>query len=390
MGSKAHVCTVYLLLLFAFTSEALPNTFDVTKYGAKAGSDITKALLSAWKEGCAAAGSGKVVVPKGKYFLGVVDLIGPCKGAMHLQVEGTLVAPAKASQHSKNSWVTLRYLDRLTVSGGGAFDGQGEIAWERAHCGDRCKTPLPINLRFDFVTNSIVEDVTSIDSKQFHVNVLGSKNLTFQRFSVKAPGHSLNTDGIHIGRSEGINIINSNIVTGDDCISIGQGSKQVRITNVRCGHGHGISVGSLGKYEKEEPVSGIYVKNCTIYDTDNGVRIKTWPALYGGIASNIHFEDIVMQNVSNPIIIDQMYCPWNLCNQKKPSKVQISDVSFKNIQGSSRTPTAVQITCSSSVPCKDIVLSNVNLKYTGSKGSAKSVCTNVKPRIIGKLIPGGC
>uniref|UniRef100_A0A2C9VL26 Pectate lyase superfamily protein domain-containing protein n=1 Tax=Manihot esculenta TaxID=3983 RepID=A0A2C9VL26_MANES len=324
MGSKAHVCTVYLLLLFAFTSEALPNTFDVTKYGAKAGSDITKALLSAWKEGCAAAGSGKVVVPKGKYFLGVVDLIGPCKSAMHLQVEGTLVAPAKASQHSKNSW----------------------------------------NLRFDFVTNSIVEDVTSIDSKQFHVNVLGSKNLTFQRFSVKALGHSLHTDGIHIGRSEGINIINSNIVTGDDCISIGQGSKQVRITNVRCGHGHVISVGSLGKYEKEEPVSGIYVKDCTIYDTYNGVRIKTWPALYGGIASNIHFEDIDMQNVSNPIIIDQMYCPWNLCNRKKPSIVQISDVSFKNIQGSSRTPTAVQITCSSSVPCKDIVLSNVNLKYT--------------------------
>ncbi|KAG8650909.1 hypothetical protein MANES_07G079422v8 [Manihot esculenta] len=365
MGSKAHVCTVYLLLLFAFTSEALPNTFDVTKYGAKAGSDITKALLSASKEGCAAAGSGKVVVPKGKYFLGVVDLIGPCKGAMHLQVERTLVAPAKAGQHGKNSWVTLRYLDRLTVSGGG-------------------------NLRFDFVTNSIVEDVTSSDSKQFHVNVLGSKNLTFQRFSVKAPGHSLHTDGIHIGRSEGINIINSNIVTGDDCISIGQGSKQVRITNVRCGHGHVISVGSLGKYEKEEPVSGIYVKNCTIYDTDNGVIIKTWPALYGGIASNIHFEDIVMQNVSNPIIIDQMYCPWNLCSWKKPSKVQISNVSFKNIQGSSRTPTAVQITCSSSVPCKDIVLSNVNLKYTGSKVSAKSVCTNVKPRIIGKLIPGGC
>ncbi|KAG8650908.1 hypothetical protein MANES_07G079411v8 [Manihot esculenta] len=361
MGSKAHVCTVYLLLLFAFTSEALPNTFDVTKYGAKAGSDITKALLSAWKEGCAAAGSGKVVVPKGKYFLGVVDLIGPCKSAMHLQVEGTLVAPAKASQHSKNSW----------VSGGGAFDGQGEIAWERAHCGDRCKTPLPIGSKTEcYFTKQqpfidpIVEDVTSIDSKQFHVNVLGSKNLTFQRFSVKALGHSLHTDGIHIGRSEGINIINSNIVTGDDCISIGQGSKQVRITNVRCGHGHVISVGSLGKYEKEEPVSGIYVKDCTIYDTYNGVRIKTWPALYGGIASNIHFEDIDMQNVSNPIIIDQMYCPWNLCNRKKPSIVQISDVSFKNIQGSSRTPTAVQITCSSSVPCKDIVLSNVNLKYT--------------------------
>ncbi|KAG8634140.1 hypothetical protein MANES_17G015177v8 [Manihot esculenta] len=390
MGSKVHVCAAYLVLLFAFTSGAQPNTFDVTKYGAKEGSDITKALLSAWKGACGAAGSGKVVIPKGKYSLGVVDLLGPCKGAMHLQVEGTLVAPAKASQHRKNSWVTLRYLDRLTVSGGGAFDGQGEIAWQRESCGGGCKKALPVNLRFDFVTNSIVEDVTSIDSKQFHVNLLGSKNLTFQRFSVKAPGHSPNTDGIHIGRSEEINIIDSNIMTGDDCISIGRGSRQVRITNVRCGHGHGISIGSLGKYEKEEPVSGIYVKNCTIYDTDNGVRIKTWPALHGGSVSNIQFEDIVMQNVSNPIIIDQMYCPHNECNRKMPSKVKISDVIFKNIRGSSRTPTAVQLTCSSSVPCKNVELSNVNLQYTGSKGPAKSICTNVKPKIIGKLIPRGC
>uniref|UniRef100_A0A199UBH2 Uncharacterized protein n=1 Tax=Manihot esculenta TaxID=3983 RepID=A0A199UBH2_MANES len=368
MGSKVHVCAAYLVLLFAFTSGAQPNTFDVTKYGAKEGSDITKALLSAWKGACGAAGSGKVVIPKGKYSLGVVDLLGPCKGAMHLQVEGTLVAPAKASQHRKTSWVTLRYLDRLTVSGGGAFDGQGEIAWQRKSCGGGCKKALPVNLRFDFVTNSIVEDVTSIDSKQFHVNLLGSKNLTFQRFSVKAPGHSPNTDGIHIGRSEEINIINSNIIIGDDCISIGRGSRQVRITNVRYGHGH----------------------NCKIYDTDNGVRIKTWPALHGGSVSNIQFEDIVMQNVSNPIIIDQMYCPHNECNREMPSKVKISDVIFKNIRGSSRTPTAVQLTCSSSVPCKNVELSNVNLQYTGSKGPAKSICTNVKPKIIGKLIPRGC
>ncbi|XP_043808314.1 polygalacturonase-like [Manihot esculenta] len=305
MGSKVHVCAAYLVLLFAFTSGAQPNTFDVTRYGAKEGSDITKALLSAWKGACGAAGSGKVVIPKGKYSLGVVDLLGPCKGAMHLQVEGTLVAPAKASQHRKNSWVTLRYLDRLTVSGGGAFDGQGEIAWQRESCGGGCKKALPV----------IASSSTSISS--------ATKTL---------PGHSPNTDGIHIGRSEEINIINSNIITGDDCISIGRGSRQVRITNVRCGHGHGISIGSLGKYEKEEPVSGIYVKNCTIYDTDNGVRIKTWPALQCGSVSNIHFEDIVMQNVNNPITIDQMYCPHNECNRKMPSKVKISDVIFKNIR----------------------------------------------------------
>ncbi|KAK4799202.1 hypothetical protein SAY86_024567 [Trapa natans] len=47
----------------------------------------------------------------------------------------------------------------------------------------------------------------------------------------------------------------------------------------------------------------------------------------------MHFENIKMVNVSNPILIDQQYCPWNQCNRDTSSLVQISDVSFKNIQG---------------------------------------------------------
>ena len=172
------------------------------------------------------------------------------------------------------------------------------------------------NLRFNFITNAIVEDLTSKDSKQFHVNVLGCNNLTFRRFTISAPEHSLNTDGIHIGRSTGINIIDSNIATGDDCVSIGDGSRQITITKVSCGPGHGISVGSLGKYKNEEPVVGVTVRNCSFFNTLNGVRIKTWPASFRGSVSNMHFEDIIMKNVSSPVIIDQIYCPHNECNAK--------------------------------------------------------------------------
>jgi len=133
---------------------------------------------------------------------------------------------------------------------------------------------------------------------------------------VIAPESSINTDGIHIGRSSHINIIDSSIRTGDDCISLGDGSRQVTVTGVTCGPGHGISVGSLGKYENEEPVVGLTVSNCTLINTQNGVRIKTWPASNAGSVSDMHFEDIVMVNVGYPIIIDQQYCPWNQCNLK--------------------------------------------------------------------------
>lgn len=39
-----------------------------------------------------------------------------------------------------------------------------------------------------------------------------------------------------------------------------------------------------------------------------------------GIASNIKFQNIVMQNVANPIIIDQNYC-----DQDKPCKEQVKN-----------------------------------------------------------------
>ncbi|XP_050233930.1 exopolygalacturonase-like [Mercurialis annua] len=391
MGSRKCFCVLLLLSALAIVCKAQPKVFDITKYGAKSdgSTDNTQALLDAWKETCATTGSSKLIVPKGTYFLGSVEMKGPCKGSVEFELQGTLKAPKEPKDHKDpNNWVTFSYLDNFSLYGGGTFDGQGEMAWGVNNCAKTkdCKI-LPISLRFDYITNGEIRDITSLDSKYFHVNVLGCKNVTFQHFTVTAPKVSPNTDGIHIGRSNGVTIIDSDISTGDDCISLGDGSQQVHITNVTCGPGHGISVGSLGKYKNEEPVSGIFVKNCTLVDTENGVRIKSWPAMFANTASDMHFEDILMKEVSNPVLIDQVYCPWNQCNPKMPSKVKISNVSFKNIRGTSTTALAVQLNCSSGIPCEDVELEGIDLTYKGPEGPVKSACANVKPKITGKLSP---
>ncbi|KAE8645716.1 exopolygalacturonase-like [Cucumis sativus] len=376
-------------LLLASTIEA-QSLFDVTRYGAKPNTDITQALANAWKEACMSTTPSKLLIPKGVYQLSQSYLKGPCKSVpIQVQVDGTLKAPLHPNG---DGLVLFAYIDQLMLSGTGVFDGQGKAGWDKNDCHKKkiC-TKLPMNLKFSFITNSIVKDITSLDSKNFHINLLGCKNVTFQHVTISAPENSPNTDGIHISSSEQINILDSKISTGDDCVSVGDSNKQVTITNVTCGPGHGISVGSLGKYTKEKDVVGVTVKACKLINTTNGVRIKTWPDSAGAfIASDMHFEDIEMQNVSNPVIIDQEYCPWNQCNRKVPSKIKISKVSFKNIRGTSATPIAVKLVCSKSIPCEGVEVADINLTYSGIRGPILSECANVQPLITGKQSPQIC
>ncbi|CAN1841926.1 G9 [Linum perenne] len=328
------------------------GVFDVTKYGAVADAktDMSQALVKAFGEACASTTPATIVIPTGTFLCGQTNLKAPCKApSITIQVLGTVKAP---SDIAGDTWFLFDNINNLNIVGGGMFDGLGPTCYKT-------------NLRFNYVTNAMVQGITSKDSKQFHIIVIGGKNLTFDQVTITAAGDSPNTDGIHMGRASLINILNTNIGTGDDCISIGDGVSDLTVQNVTCGPGHGIAVGSLGRYPNEQPVKGIHVKNCTLTNT---------------------LEDIIMNNVSFPIIIDQVYCPWNTCKSTAPSKVKISDVSYTNIQGTSATPQIVQMNCSTLNPCDNVKLANINIQSTA--GPAVSLCSNVKPVITGTIPPG--
>ena len=85
-------------------------------------------MTKAWKAACVVAGS-KVVIPVGVYKLGLVTFLGPCKGAIEFNLQGTLQAPSDvASFNGKDGWVAFERIDGLTVLGGGVFDGKGQQA----------------------------------------------------------------------------------------------------------------------------------------------------------------------------------------------------------------------------------------------------------------------
>lgn len=90
------------------------------------------------------------------------------------------------------------------------------------------------------MTNTIVKGIKSVNSMFFHIGVVSCTNFHAESLHITAPGNSPNTDGIHITRSTHVKILSSNIGTGDDCISIGDTSVDVYISNIQCGPGHGI------------------------------------------------------------------------------------------------------------------------------------------------------
>ncbi|KAA0059156.1 exopolygalacturonase-like [Cucumis melo var. makuwa] len=119
--------------------------------------------------------------------------------------------------------------------------------------------------------------------------------------------------------------------------------------------------------------------------------LESWPdSAVAYTASDLYFEDIKMVNVSNPVIIDQEYCPSNHSNKKIPTKIKICNVSFKNIKGTYATFVAVKFICSKDLPCEGVEVDDIDLAYTGTRGRITPRCRNVIPIITGKQNPRAC
>ncbi|KAI3706825.1 hypothetical protein L6452_24817 [Arctium lappa] len=174
---------------------------------------------------------------------------------------------------------------------------------------------------------------------------------------------------------------NLQLPIGDDCVAINGGTYNINVTRVACGPGHGISIGSLGRDSTFAAVEQIHVQNCNITGTQNGLRIKTVP--YGkGYARGIVYQDIHLKNVENPIIIDQHYC-LSSENHYCPipptaGAVQVSDVTYTNIHGSSASKQAITFNCSEKVKCTGIQTNGVHI--TGQ--DVVAYCVNAQGNFI--------
>ncbi|KAF4359924.1 hypothetical protein G4B88_028675 [Cannabis sativa] len=298
--------------------------------------NIMQAFMKTWVAACHFKGRARVLIPPGVYALGPLIFAGPCIGPSPIivQVSGTLKGDTDISLYEEPAWFQFENIDGLIVTGGGAFDGQGESAWKYNDCKNNndC-VQLPSNIKLNKVSNAILRGFTSADSKGVHIFITNSQNIRLKRLHIVAPGDSPNTDGVHISTSINVKVSKTIIATGDDCI-------------------------------------------------DNGIRIKTWPGSTPSLATGMIFQDLVMDNVRNPIIIDQGYCPSGC--KKQPSRVKISNIQYINIRGTSSSEVGVNLMCSPQYQCENIHLFNINLKHIGN-GPITATCANARVSTFGGL-----
>nr|GEV85178.1 probable polygalacturonase At1g80170 isoform X1 [Tanacetum cinerariifolium] len=184
-------------------------------------------------------------------------------------------------------------------------------------------------LMFHKCNNLVVKNLIIMNGQQSQMSFTTCDGVKASRLSISAPASSPNTDGIHISESTNAEVKDTTIRTGDDCISIVSNSSKVTVTRITCGPGHGIR--------------------------------------------NVKYENVWMVNVSHPIIIDQYYCDSSKACPNETSTVNVENISYVNIKGTSANKEAIRFACSDVSPCEMLYLEDVEL-VSAKGGTTTSFC----------------
>ncbi|KAK8597872.1 hypothetical protein V6N13_095268 [Hibiscus sabdariffa] len=393
------LCSDIVYDVVAMKSEVV----DVLDFGAVGDgtADSSEAFLKAWDLVCSREienGVRIILVPENQTFLlHPVTFSGPCKAKeIEFLIMGRIISPILPETWEgldQGKWLTFHGVSGLKIKGRGEIDGRGYGWWNQScryhpHL-DGCTSLAPTAMIFESCKTSSLSQVRLINSSQTHILISGTNDFIVEDVVIAAPETSPNTDGIHISSASNIFIRNIVIGTGDDCVSIGDHTTNIHISHVRCGPGHGISIGSLGRSGNFVQVQNIRVNTVSFKGTTNGARIKTWQ-VGKGYVRGVTFENLFFDSVKNPIIIDQNYCNVRGACRELKTGVKVKDVVYKNLRGTSSTEVAITLNCSRSVSCTGLLLQSVLLKSAITGKNVSSSCTNAHGAAIGVVQPAPC
>lgn len=385
MASLLPALCLGVISLPAAAATPPDHVCDAAHYGAKPDGITNNAhAIQAAIDDCAAKGGGTVRLAGGSFLSGPIVL----KSHITLDIEkgATLLGSPDHSVYpeitvfrakGRQSLVSAKDAEDVTITGGGTIDGNGSSWWAEArrHKGSGVVNDVVFRPRlvvFDHCKRILIDHVTIENSPSWQVVPYYSDDVTIRDGRIYAPAHSPNTDGIDPFSSSHVMIENMVIDDGDDNVAIKSGlpgssdnspSTDITVKDCTFLHGHGMSIGS----EVAGGVENVHVSNITFKDTDNGVRVKS-NRDRGADIGNLWYSNLKMEDVKTPLLITEYYPRIPEHDTAKPVTrltPHFHDIHISNLTATGARQTGIIAGLPES-PIRSLYLDNVHLQ--GHKG----------------------
>jgi polygalacturonase len=343
-------------------------------------------------------GGGVIVVPPGMYYLN-----GPIHFVSNINLrieEGAVLKFASNPEYYlpvvETSWEgTLLYnyspfiygkdLTNVAITGKGVIDGEASDTWQNwkeiqkesqmlSRKMNNDAVPLeerifgkghylrPHLVQFYNCRNILIEDVRIEDAPFWCVHLLKCENATLRGMSYDA--HNKNNDGIDLEYTKNVLIEDIDFDNGDDNVVIKAGrdregremkmpSHNIVVRNCRLKGLHGLVIGS----EMSSGVHSIYVDSCDASGyLKRGLYVKSNPDR-GGEISNIHFNNVELQDVEDAFFITSFY------HQEGEGHVtHIHDIYVNNVYCREASAAGIVVHGFPELKVHDIYFSNVTIE----------------------------
>mmetsp|Transcript_71903 Transcript_71903/g.203687 ORF Transcript_71903/g.203687 Transcript_71903/m.203687 type:complete len:455 (-) Transcript_71903:844-2208(-) len=328
-----------VMVMVATSSTTAMRECNIVDWGAvgDATTSATEAIIDA-VEACGADGAGgRIVIPfddssrgLNRFLTGSFELLYDHL-EFHIEAGATLlgstleddyplipILPSYGTGRDVDSEQRYRPLifasnvTRLSLTGGGVVDGQGETWWVK-HFARQLLWSRPRLVECMYCTDVLIEDLTFQNSPFWTIHPYASQGVTVRRVTVTAPGWAPNTDGVDPDSCRDVLIQDCVFKAGDDGVAIKSGlneygrsfgmpSENIRVENTTVepefdnGSTNGVSIGSeMSGGVRNVTVDGLFVANCAV-----GVYIKSMDGR-GGVVEDISFRNVVAEQVIEPI-----------------------------------------------------------------------------------------
>ena len=390
------------------TSFLAANTFIITAapFNASTSSEDNTAAIQAALDAAAAAGGGMVVIPKGTFLSGCLQVgsktvLHLCEGAtLKLKAIDTFPTDDNGYHMMENPFITgKKDASDIVIEGESRttsiLDGQGGPWWDEVEKAKTVKKSVKRGpmIRFWQGSRYLFRNLCVQNAPGTNITIgRGGKgsNVTVHAINIKNPAStaadpSHNTDGFPIW-TQYVNIYDCEIDTGDDNIVTDSDAQFVHAWNCMLKEGHGASLGSFTKNMHD-----IIYEDLTFMGTDCGFRLKSNRDRSGDVY-NIVFRNCNMFNVASPFVITSWY-------DKLPESPQataaapdellettprfhgvllqnVKVMGHTNYKGGKKNYFGIFIYGRPEAPVKDVTFDNVQI--THSKGVKMNFCEDIK------------